>query len=99
MLGRYCSGGCACRDCGGGQPDTRWRKRVEARELERKLAPETDLEWLASLQPSLYDLSDCQHGCNGWPCGSERCTFVCHEGLPVETYWDGDYLTFASLPP
>jgi hypothetical protein len=26
---------------------------------------------------------ECRHGCNGWPCGSERCTFTCHEGLPV----------------
>ena len=40
-------------------------------------------DWLASLQPALYDLSGCRHGCNGWPCGSEECTFICHEGLPV----------------
>jgi hypothetical protein len=38
MLGRYCTGGCACRDCGDGQPDTRWRKRVEARELAAEFA-------------------------------------------------------------
>lgn len=38
MLGRYCQGGCACQMCGDGQPDTRWRKRTEARELDREIA-------------------------------------------------------------
>ncbi len=27
---------------------------------------------------ALYDPSDCRHGCNGSPCGSEECTFTCH---------------------
>ncbi len=62
-------------------------RRMEARQLaaevDAELAPD-DRERMAELGP-LYDLSDCRHGCNGWPCGSERCTFVCHEGLPVET--------------
>jgi hypothetical protein len=57
----------------------------EYRQLARELAPETDIGWLAALQPALYDLSDCRHGCSGWPCNSERCTFTCHEGLPVKT--------------
>jgi hypothetical protein len=47
MLGRYCAGGCACRDCGDGQPDTRWRKRVEARDLAHEFAEFADeaAEW------------------------------------------------------
>lgn len=56
-------------------------KRLEARELaaevDAQLHPEPDLDHLATLGP-LYDLSDCGHGCNGSPCGSERCTFTCH---------------------
>lgn len=75
MLGRYCSGGCACRDCGMGQPDTRWRKRVEARELE----PEMTEHLRRDVPEPLVDPSDCEHGCNGSPCGSERCTFMCHD--------------------
>ena len=81
-----------CRSCGDGD-ETRAFKRREQRELARELAPQPDLEWLASLTPALYELSDCQHGCNGWPCGSERCTFTCHEGLPVEADFEGNYLS------
>jgi hypothetical protein len=92
MLGRYCQGGCPCRICGDGGEDTRWRKRVEARQLaaevDAELAPDPR-EWLAGIPG--YDSSDCRHGCNGWPCNSEQCTFVCHEGLPVKTYFDGSY--------
>jgi hypothetical protein len=64
------------------QANRRERRQV-GRLVDAELAPD-DREWMASLGP-LYDMSDCQHGCNGWPCGSERCTFVCHEGLPVKT--------------
>ena len=73
-----------CRSCGDGN-ETRAFKRVEQRELARELAPETGIEWLASLEPALYDLSDCRHGCNG-DCivtgiGSDVCDFTCHPGL------------------
>lgn len=61
--------------------ETRRAKRIEAREvvdeIAEQLRPQPDLDHLASLGP-LYDLSDCRHGCNGSPCGSERCTFICH---------------------
>jgi hypothetical protein len=64
---------------------SRAARRIEARwlstEIDTALAPD-DSEWMAALSPP-YDGSDCQHGCNGWPCGSGRCTFTCHEGLPV----------------
>jgi hypothetical protein len=40
MLGRYRSGGCACPDCRMGDGDTRWRKRMEARELSAGLVAE-----------------------------------------------------------
>lgn len=62
-------------------------KRAEARQLAAEVGAELappGREWMAGLGP-LYDLSDCRHGCNGWPCGSEQCTFTCHEGLPAET--------------
>ena len=91
MLGRYQVPGCCPGtragygpgpDCAGGGPmETRRAKRIEARqvadEIAGELRPQPDLEHLASLGP-LYDLSDCRHGCNGSPCGSERCTFICH---------------------
>lgn len=35
MLGKY-TAGCLCRDCSGGG-STRWRKRVEAREVRREI--------------------------------------------------------------
>lgn len=83
MLGHFCRGpgGYRCRCCR--DPDTtRWRKRVERRELDRSLMPETDDEYLRTLGPCFTDVGvDCQHGCNG-DCvrsGSERCTFACHE--------------------
>lgn len=57
-------------------------QRALAREVDAELAPD-EREWLGRIPG--YDFSDCRHGCNGWPCGSERCTFVCHEGLPVKT--------------
>jgi hypothetical protein len=99
LPGRYLTGGCGCGkrlkfrqppglDCCGHDSDPRRVRRRERRDLEREIASEfrpVDVEWLASLEPALYDLSDCRHGCNGWPCGSERCTFICHEGLPVKT--------------
>lgn len=74
--GRY------CRDCGwDGSLGARAAKRIEARELaagiDAELHPEPDFEHMATLGP-LYDLSDCEHGCNGSPCGGERCTFICH---------------------
>jgi hypothetical protein len=74
--GRY------CRDCGwDGRMGTRAAKRLEARqlaaEIDAELHPQPDLGHLTSLG-ALIDLSDCEHGCNGSPCGSERCTFTCH---------------------
>lgn len=30
------------------------------------------------------DCIDCRHGCNGSPCGSEACTFICHPGEQCE---------------
>ena len=91
MLGRYqVPGYCAGTrtglppgpDCaGGGTMTARYQKRIEGRQLASEIAdelhPQPDLEWLATLGP-LYDLSDCRHGCNGSPCGSEQCTFICH---------------------
>ena len=87
LLGRYqvpgcCPGTRAGRrpglDCSGGGPmGARHAKRVEARRFAAELMPEADSEWLASIDP-LYDLSDCVHGCNGSPCGAERCSFTCH---------------------
>jgi hypothetical protein len=77
--GRY------CRDCGwDGRMGTRAAKRLEARslaaEISAELHPEPDFEHMATLG-LLYDLSDCEHGCNGdSPCGDERCTFICHPG-------------------
>ena len=71
--------------------DTRWHKRREARLLAREFAAASSWHdstegkrWLElGLAQSegwpLYDPSDCQHGCNGSPCGAERCTFICHE--------------------
>jgi hypothetical protein len=63
--------------------DARRAKRIEAREVAAEIAeqlrPQPDLEHLAALG-ALYDLSDCEHGCNGLPCGSARCTFICHLG-------------------
>jgi hypothetical protein len=61
---------------------TRAAKRLEVRELaaevDEELHPRPDLEHMATLGP-LYDLSDCEHGCNGdSPCGNEQCTFICH---------------------
>jgi hypothetical protein len=40
LPGKFTYGACHCRDCGGGHNDTRRRKRVEARELEREIADE-----------------------------------------------------------
>jgi hypothetical protein len=90
MLGRYqqpglCPGshsGSVCIDCGGGESiGARAAKRIEARQLAADIAdelhPQPDLSHLATLG-LLYDLSDCRHGCNGSPCGSEQCTFICH---------------------
>jgi hypothetical protein len=57
--------------------------RWVAAEVDAELAS-PDGEWMAALGP-LYDLSDCEHGCSGWPCNSERCTFTCHESWPVRT--------------
>ena len=93
LLGRYQTPGCCPGtragldpgpDCsGGGSLGTRRAKRLEARELaaeiDGELHPQPDFEHLVALGP-LYDLSDCEHGCNGSPCGSERCTFTCHPG-------------------
>jgi hypothetical protein len=78
--GRY------CRDCGwDGSLGTRAAKRLEARELtaeiDGELHPQPDLEHMATLGP-LYDLSDCEHGCNGSPSCGERCTFICHPAAP-----------------
>ena len=61
----------------GARAAKRTEMRALAAEVAEELAPPRE-EWMAALGP-LYDLSDCQHGCSGWPCGSERCTFVCHE--------------------
>lgn len=90
LLGRYQVPGCCPDtraglpvgpDCpGGGTMTARKAKRMEARDVAREITLELypgDREWLAACGP-LYDLSDCEHGCNGSPCGSERCTFVCH---------------------
>jgi hypothetical protein len=91
MLGHYCRGGPGGYRCPCCKPfeGARWRKRDEARELARDLAPVADDEWLASLVP-LIDPSDCRHGCNG-DCiargtGSDVCNFLCHPGL--------DYIAF-----
>jgi hypothetical protein len=63
----------------------RGAKRIEARmvaaDIEDQLRPQPDYDHLLTLGP-LYDLSDCEHGCNGSPCGSERCTFICHPAPP-----------------
>jgi hypothetical protein len=92
MLGRYqvpgcCPGTKAGRDpgpdcSGGGSLGTRAARRLEQREFARSLMPETDAEWLRTLGPCFTDVGiDCQHGCSGSPsCGSEACTFICHEG-------------------
>jgi hypothetical protein len=90
MLGRYrqpglCPGsrsGRACIDCGGGGSiGARAAKRIEAREVAAEIAgelhPEPDFDHLATLGP-LYDLSDCDHGCNGSPCNGDRRTFIRH---------------------
>ena len=85
MLGRYCRGpgGYKCRCCRD-DDTTRWRRRIERRELARELAPVADDEWLASIVP-LIDPSDCRHGCNGdcivLGAGSDVCDFLCHPGL------------------
>ena len=82
MLGRYLTPGCCPGtrdgrrpgpDCSGGAPmGTRAAKRAEARTRLRELADR-------GFVPGLYeDHSDCRHGCNGSPCGSEQCTFICH---------------------
>jgi hypothetical protein len=64
-------------------------KRLEARELaaevDAELHLEPDFEHIATLGP-LYDPSDCEHGCNGSPCGSERCTFICHPDAGYEVW-------------
>lgn len=71
---------------GDGKGARRFQRHRERGEFARSLAPVTDLDWLVSLQPSLYDLSDCRHGCNGdcekW--GGEVCDFTCHPPLPCE---------------
>lgn len=85
MLGHYCRGpgGYKCQCCR--DPDTtRWRKKVERREvlveIEDEAPPpvffdEHDLAVIGMYE----DEGECQHGCNGSPSCSERCTFVCHE--------------------
>jgi len=93
MLGRHQVPGCCPGtraglppgpDCsGGGTMAARHAKRIEARDaardVEEQLRPRPDYDHLLTLGP-LYDWSDCEHGCNGSPCGSERCTFICHPG-------------------
>ncbi len=76
--GRY------CKDCGwDGRMGARAAKRLEARELaaeiDAELHPDPDFDHMATLGP-LYDLSDCEHGCNGSPSCCERCTFICPPG-------------------
>lgn len=88
MLGRYETPGCCPGtrsgwrrrrhlvgvDCSGGDTSTRWRKRVERREMVRELRPD------GLLPDPAEDLSDCRHGCNG-DClanGSDVCNFTCH---------------------
>jgi hypothetical protein len=76
MLGRWHASGCRCQarygstgpDCAGGGRDTRWRKRVERREVERELAeypsgysPVT----LISTQPDGPDLTGALIGWEG----------------------------------
>ena len=105
MLGRWQVPGCCPGtrkglppgpDCsGGGSMTARYARRMEARWLAAELAPEADSDWLASIDP-LIDVSDCRHGCNGWPCSSEQCTFICHEGWPMRTDWDGDWRSGAT---
>jgi hypothetical protein len=58
---------------------TRAAKRQEVRELIRDLRDElSELLRLAFV----VDSDECQHGCNGRPSCSERCTFICHPGEP-----------------
>jgi len=59
----------------------RGQRRRERQQTRRMVAAELSpdqAEWLASIDP-LVDPSDCQHGCNGSPFCSQRCTFICHE--------------------
>lgn len=88
MLGRYMDSGCRHiprrvddepgPDCTGHGRDTRWRKRVERRELARELRPE------GLLPTALPADGDCIHGCNGGCVyvGSETCNFTCHDLAP-----------------
>jgi hypothetical protein len=85
MLGRYQAPGCcpATRagappgdDCGSGGPlGTRAAKRREARDV----AAEVTAALSRPVADPFTDPLDCRHGCNGSPCGAERCTFTCHE--------------------
>jgi hypothetical protein len=71
---------------------TRIQRKVEKQRFHRWLAetPEVQQRGLIFFPFDPYDVyendeQDCQHGCNG-DCktsdhGSERCTFMCHEGL------------------
>lgn len=65
-----------CYDKGKG---TRHRKRIEQRQVAAEVR-----DVLAAPSPWVpyVDLSDCEHGCNGSPCGSSRCTFICHPPIP-----------------
>lgn len=92
MLGRFETPGCCpgtragwkrtrrqtALDCSGGDGSTRWRKRIEQRELARELCAE------GLLPTAEAGDGDCQHGCNGGCVygGSERCNFTCHDLEP-----------------
>jgi hypothetical protein len=57
-------------------------KRAEARlvlvEIEDEAPPAVVFDEHELAVIGMYE-GDCQHGCNGSPCGSEQCTFICHE--------------------
>lgn len=88
MLGHYGGGECGCADCSpprgrhSARLSSRWRKRIEQRELEREMSRRDPL-------PAPFtDYSDCRHGCNGSEIlsghSSDICDWRCHPGLEVD---------------
>lgn len=66
-----------------GQVARQQQRANERAEVSRLWAEDWD-----SPEDAVYDkdaedaAGECHHGCNGVPCGSERCTFLCHQGVP-----------------
>ena len=70
----------SCWGCCLGRRGQRSREGQAFRRALPGIQAEAGSEWLAAILGSLFDPSDCQHGCNG-DCvtsGSDRCNFTCH---------------------